>query len=141
MIGRTVLAFAMTAATTAQAALPPCAYDAALREAAKVVQITEVRTFRTDQPGLCGIDGTVLRNFRGPHAPGTRVRTFFPCQGTGPAVVGAEIYHNPDVIAQSPVVELHVADGGGVAGYGFGLFSLPEATDAPAWQADAACDG
>lgn len=125
-----------------QAALPCDVTEQMVVEAAMVMQIS-VRAVDEPLPEstTCRVEGEIVRSFRGPLTVGTVIETQVPCRGgwtnaDGEPVVmvGADIYTDRDAMLDAPVIELHIADTGGPAGYGEGVVLLEAATDAPVWQ-------
>lgn len=127
------LALAGSLAIPASAALPPCVYDDLVAAATDVVQLNDL-SLREDGPDdMCQMEGTVIRAFRGDFERGQRLRFSVPCAIDQPPV-GATIFHATDALDIAEVVEVHFNAGGEIAGFGDGLITLEQATDAMAWR-------
>lgn len=133
-------ALAVTAALwagAAQATLPPCSYDAMVRDASLVIQV-RVEEVSMRPGGLsCTVRGPVLTVLRddGRIAVGQRAAFELPCLGEGSTPYpGPDIYREATTIAATPVIEYHGLSGGGVAGHGAGAVLLDAPTETIAWQ-------
>jgi hypothetical protein len=141
---KAVLAGAMMlgAAGPAMAALQCQYYDQMVAEAVMVMQIAvqSVEPPEGGGQGRCSVTGEIVRSFKGPHPVGTVVQTAIPCEaplpdGAEAAIeIGPTIWWKFDALAAARVIELHIAPGGGPAGYGAGVRLLAAPTDAPVWE-------
>ncbi len=138
-----IIAAAALAALPAQAALSPCAYDAAVTAARDVIQV-RVQGVETGpvpveaQPAdhvYCSVRGEVVGVFRGGLETGLTVSiTRIPCIHSG--VPGPVLATSPEALRAAPVIEFHLDGRGEVAGHGAGIVLLQEATPKMAWKPD-----
>lgn len=142
-------AFSVTALPV-HAALPPCAADKMVEEAADVVQIT-IETLTEAPAGemYCQMSGPVIAVLRGEMQLGDIVSVSFPCEPLE-GMVGPQSFVLHEDARVAPWAELHLTDGE-IAGYGAGLALPPygvtgdeDPTDERAaghmvWEPDAMC--
>jgi hypothetical protein len=135
-------ALTMLVPLSAQAALQCDAYDELVAQSVMIMQIGDITLTRPPFEEIrCTLQGTVLVNFLGPHEPGTRIQTEVTCDGYAlqdneiPNIeIGPAIYWDYDRMAASPVIELHIAPGGGPSGAGAGIVLLDAVTETPQYS-------
>ena len=131
---RRLVAICVIWGSAAQAMLPPCVYDEMIAGATDVVQIVEPAVTGPDAQGICDLRGVIARSFRGALVVGDKLALSLACANVD-GLVGAQIYRDPEAMQNAAAIELHLT-GGGVAGYGAGLFVLPALTEALHWQTE-----
>lgn len=137
MMLRLSLLLTLGAATSAQAMLPPCSYDALMREAVHVVQGEITFAGGPDVAGTCPLTVRVMTTLRGPIVPDTVITAAVPC--TNPeGMVGGTVYTDPAALMRATAVELHLTDTLDIAAYGVGIILIPKVTGQSAWISD--CD-
>ena len=120
-------------ACPAQAMIQCIYYDQMVAEAVDVVQLDDAKVGAPDASGNCSISGHIARVFAGGLQVDGWLDSAAPCQNAQD-VAGPAIYTNADALAQAKVIELHLAAGGGIAGYGAGIKLLDALTESPAWK-------
>ena len=121
------------AATPAHAVLECIYYEEMVAEATDVVQLDGAKVSGPDAGGYCAISGHISRVFVGGLQVDGWLDSAAPCDFTqGPA--GPTIWSDADALAQAKVIELHLAAGGEIAGYGAGILLLDALSDSPMWK-------
>lgn len=120
-------------ACPAQAMIQCIYYDQMVAEAVDVVQLDAAKIGAPDANGNCSISGHISRVFLGMLQVEGWLETAAPCDNVQ-GMVGPVMWTDPGALAQAKVIELHLAPGGSIAGYGSGIALLDALTETPAWK-------
>lgn len=123
----------LLAAAPAHAMIECIYYDQMVAEAVDVVQLDDAKVGVPDVNGNCSISGPVSRVFAGGLQADVWLDSAAPCDNAQ-GIAGPMIWTNAEALAQAKVIELHLAAGGGIAGYGAGIVLLDAPTETPAWK-------